>query len=233
MAKTDCQVAISGAGPVGLCLALLLARAGVAVQVFESEPEISEDLRASTFHPPTLDLLEPLGITKELLSRGLVCPSWQIRAHPTGERAVFDLSVLADDTAHPYRLQVEQWKLSRALLDALRDEPNAALTFGAQTDTLEQDDTGVAIGFTKDGNRETSRAMIAVGADGARSFVRRALDIPFEGETYPEITLLLTTQFPFEDHLEGLSNVTYCWKAGGNFSLLKVPGRWRVSIYPR
>ena len=88
-----------------------------------------------------------------------------------------------------------------------------------------------AQGFLVD--RFGPRALIAVGADGARSFIRRALDIPFEGETYPEITLLLTTLFPFEDHLEGLSNVTYCWKAGGNFSLLKVPGRWRVSIYPR
>jgi 3-(3-hydroxy-phenyl)propionate hydroxylase len=45
--------------------------------------------------------------------------------------------------------------------------------------------------------------------------------------------LLVTTTFPFEEHLEGLSNVSYCWKDGGNFSLLKVPGRWRVSIYPR
>ena len=59
------------------------------------------------------------------------------------------------------------------------------------------------------------------------------MDLPFEGETYPETTLLVTTLFPFEEHLEGLSNVTYCWKRDGNFSLLKVPGRWRVSIYPR
>jgi len=58
------------------------------------------------------------------------------------------------------------------------------------------------------------------------------MDLPFEGLTYPETTLLVTTQFPFEDHLEGLSNVSYCWKDGGNFSLLKVPGRWRVSVYP-
>jgi 3-(3-hydroxy-phenyl)propionate hydroxylase len=77
------------------------------------------------------------------------------------------------------------------------------------------------------------RARLCIGADGARSFVRKAIGVPFEGETYPETTLLVTTQFPFEDHLEGLSNVTYCWKHGGNFSLLKVPGRWRVSIYPR
>ena len=88
------------------------------------------------------------------------------------------------------------------------------------------------------GSREARnvRAMgpgFVVGADGARSFIRRSMGIPFEGATYPEITLLITTQFPFEDHLEGLSNVTYCWKSGGNFSLLKVPGRWRVAIYPR
>ena len=232
-ARTDSQVFISGAGPVGLCLALLLARAGVDVRVCEAEPTRSEDLRASTFHPPTLDLLEPLGVTATLLEQGLICPHWQIRLHPTGERAVFDLSVLAGDTGHPYRLQVEQWKLSRALLDALRAEPRAEVTLGAPVVGMSQDNDCVAIEIERDGRRETHRALIAVGADGARSFIRRALDIPFEGETYPEITLLLTTLFPFEDHLEGLSNVTYCWKAGGNFSLLKVPGRWRVSIYPR
>jgi 3-(3-hydroxy-phenyl)propionate hydroxylase len=77
------------------------------------------------------------------------------------------------------------------------------------------------------------RTKYLVGADGARSFVRKAVGLTFDGETYPETTLLVTTLFPFEDHLEGLSNVTYCWKENGNFSLLKVPGRWRVSIYPR
>src|SRR5690606_2513908 len=80
---------------------------------------------------------------------------------------------------------------------------------------------------------ESVRAAIAVGADGARSIVRKAMNLPFDGETYPETTVLVTTLFPFEQYLEELSNVTYCWKEGGNFSLLKVPGRWRVSIYPR
>ncbi len=117
-----CDVLIAGGGPVGLCAAFLLAGKGYDVVVVEQEPTLSRDLRASTFHPPTLDMLEPFGITAELLARGLICPSWQIRMHPSGERAVFDMSVLAGDTNHPYRLQCEQWKLSEALLTRLTGE---------------------------------------------------------------------------------------------------------------
>ncbi len=229
----DCQVAISGAGPVGLCLAMLLGVAGIAVEVFESEAEISLDLRASTFHSPTMDLLEPYGVTAELLELGLICPTWQIRLHPSGDRAVFDLSVLAKDTKHPYRLQCEQWKLSQALLKRVQALANVKLTFGAEVTDVKPFDDHAQMIVRVGGVDRIVRTQIAVGADGARSLVRKAMDMPFDGETYPETTVLVTTQFPFEDHLEGLSNVTYCWKDGGNFSLLKVPGRWRASIYPR
>jgi 3-(3-hydroxy-phenyl)propionate hydroxylase len=72
-----------------------------------------------------------------------------------------------------------------------------------------------------------------VGCDGARSEVRRVMGLPFDGETYPETTILATTKFSFDQYLPGLSNVSYCWKeTGGNFSLLRLPGIWRTSIYP-
>lgn len=225
----DCEVAVAGGGPVALCLALLLAGRGVTVEVMEAEAAISEDLRASTFHPPTLDMLEEIGLAAPLVAQGLVCPHWQVRLHPSGERAVFDLSVLAGDTRHPYRLQAEQWKLSRLLLEALSAEACARVRFATPVAGVRQDEEGVTVDLA---GAEPVRSRLLVGADGARSTVRRALGLDFEGRTYPETTLLATTTFPFEEHLPGLSNVSYCWKAGGNFSLLKVPGRWRVSIYP-
>jgi 2-polyprenyl-6-methoxyphenol hydroxylase-like FAD-dependent oxidoreductase len=229
---SDAEVIVAGGGPVGLCVALLLAEQRIPVTVVEAEAAIVRDLRASTFHPPTLDMLEPLGITASLLERGLLCPHWQIRLHPSGDRAVFDLSVLDGETRHPYRLQCEQWKLSEALLDKLQQSPHAQVRFACTIEAAEDAGDHVRVEIEAEGKRETLRGRYVVGADGARSTVRRSMGLPFDGMTYPETTLLVTTLFPFEEHLDGISNVSYCWKENGNFSLLRVPGRWRVSIYP-
>jgi len=232
MRNLTAEVIISGGGPVGLCLALLLAEQKIDVVLLEAEDDLVRDLRASTFHPPTLDMLERFGITATLLDRGLPCPSWQVRMHPTGERAVFDLSVLSGDTRHPYRLQCEQWKLSDALYAQLQQAPHADLRFSSRVVAAADHGDRVAVEVEHDGRREQLHAAYLVGCDGARSVVRGAMGLSLEGQTYPETTLLVTTQFPFEEHLEGLSNVTYFWKQNGNFSLLRVPGRWRASLYP-
>ena len=105
---------------------------------------------------------------------------------------------------------------------------------GARLIGFMQDESGVTALVERNGGTEEHRCRFLAGCDGARSTVRAGLCLPFEGQTYPETTILATTRFPFEAHLEGLSNVSYCWREGaGNFSLLRVPGRWRVSIYPQ
>ena len=124
MSVPEHNIVIVGAGPVGLFTALRLSEFGIDCVVLEAEAELQDDLRASTFHPPTLDMMEEYGITAKLLEAGRICPTWQIRMHSTGERAEFDLSILERETRHPYRLQCEQSKLCRFLYDELRARKN-------------------------------------------------------------------------------------------------------------
>ncbi|HEY8351535.1 MAG TPA: NAD(P)/FAD-dependent oxidoreductase [Sphingomonadales bacterium] len=232
MVATDRRVVIVGAGPVGLMTAFLLSNNGIPSVVLEQSEALADDLRASTFHPSTLDMLDPFGITDELIAMGAKCPTWQIRIHETMERVVFDLSVIKDDTRHPYRLQCEQSKLCRILHDRLKQRNNVELRFGTRLVGFTQDDEGVTVtAETRDGE-VTFRGVFLVGADGARSTVRNLIGAKFEGQTYPETTILATTRFPFEDHLPELSNVNYVWTDQGTYSLLRLPDRWRVSIYP-
>jgi 3-(3-hydroxy-phenyl)propionate hydroxylase len=225
------RVIIVGAGPVGLVTAMLLAEHDIPVLLFEAEGGISDDLRASTFHPPTLDMLAPFGISAPLIEQGLICPHWQIRMHPGGEKAVFDLSVIADHTGHPYRLQCEQAKLARILADRLTGSDLVDIRFNCPVVELQQEDDRAAVTVDHGGERETYQGRFVIGADGAGSFVRQALDLPFEGMTYPETTVLVSTTYPFEEHIEGLSNVNYCWSPEGNFSLLRLKDFWRCSLY--
>src|SRR2546423_151469 len=119
------EVLIAGAGPVGLAAANVLAAGGVAVRVLEAEPGLPENLRASTFQPPTLDLLERLGAAEPLIGMGRIAPRLQYRDR-AGWVAEFDLGLLAGETQHPYRLQCEQFKLNGVLAERLARFPHAA-----------------------------------------------------------------------------------------------------------
>ena len=225
---SQAPVVIVGAGPVGLSAALRLSALGVPSIVLEAERVTAQDLRASTFHPPTLEMLDTLGITELLIARGLVTPNWQIRLHETGERAVFELGHIAADTRYPFRLQCEQSVLCQLAEEKAANDKAIEIIREVEVVSVEQDYDG-ATAVAADGRRFEGRFVI--GADGGRSQVRKSCGFEFEGFTYPETTILATTRFPFQDHIAGLSNVNYCWSANGTFSLLRLPDIWRCSLY--
>lgn len=228
------RVIIVGGGPVGLTLAWRLALADVPVALFEAEAAVPDQLRASTFHPPTLDMLAPDAVTDVLIANGRITPTWQVRWHETGERAEFDLTVLAADTDHPYRLQCHQAVLCRELARRIEALDPSIVRFGAEVMAVSQDADGVRVEMRgPSGGAETVAGRWLVGCDGARSIVRDAMGVTFEGATYPELTILATTHFPFERALEGLSGVNYIWMGAGTYSLLRLPELWRCSFHPR
>jgi 3-(3-hydroxy-phenyl)propionate hydroxylase len=224
-------VLIAGAGPAGCAAALYLARRGIPVVVLEGEAQLPLDLRASTFHPPTLDMLDDLGVTERLIPQGLVARTYQYRDRRSGDAAIFDLGVLADVTRHPYRLQCEQFKMTQVVVAMLRDYPHAQVLFNHRVEQVMQDDGGVTVyAETPDSGFRGFRGSYLIGADGANSRVRKSLAIDFEGFTYPERFLVVSTPFEFADAFPRLSYVNYVADPHEWCVLLRTPTLWRVLL---
>jgi 3-(3-hydroxy-phenyl)propionate hydroxylase len=227
---TRCQVVIAGAGPVGTVMAMLLAQAGVETVLLEAGEDCAQDMRASTFHPPTLEMLDQIGITPMLLERGLKAPIYHWRDRKSGEAIEFDLSEIAEVTRYPFRIQCEQYHLSRALADAVAKMPHVDVRFGHRLLSFEQDDSGVSVHAEGPHNLAHFRTDWLIGADGANSVVRKWLGIEFDGFTYPEKFLCLSTDTDLNAHLPNLAYVNYVSDPEEWQVLLRVPTLWRVLV---
>jgi 3-(3-hydroxy-phenyl)propionate hydroxylase len=204
-----------------------LVRRGVPVTVLEANAALSEESRASTFHPPTLDMLHGLGAAEPLIAQGLKAPQFQYRTKRDGLIAQFDFAAIADATAHPFRLQCEQSRLTRILLQHLRGNGNFEIMFSSPVRGVTQTADGVEVAVMRSG-METETARWLIGADGARSETRSALDIEFEGFTWPERFLVVSTAFDFHAVIKGLVSVNYVADPQRWHFLLQIPGLWRI-----
>ena len=228
------QVVVVGAGPVGLVSALILARANVPVVVLEAEPELTRDLRAASFHPPTVEMLAALGVTDAMHETGILARYWQIRDRQGRVTADFDLGLIADETPFPYRLHFEQYKLTPLLLARLTAVAGATVRFGVRVEGLIQDASGVSLQLASADGEETVSAKWVIGADGGRSTVRKAANIGFDGFTWPERFLVASTTHDLEP--AGFRYASYIADPELWAAIFKVPhegppGLWRIA-YP-
>ena len=227
-------VVIAGAGPTGLMCALALRQQDIPVVMFEAEPALTHDLRAGSFHPPTLEMMTPYGITARMLETGITVRHWQIRNRPGDLVAEFDLNLLADVTPYPFRLHLEQHRLTLIQLDILRQQGGAEVHFDHRVTGFTQDAGGVSVAVEDADGARTVRGSWLIAADGGRSELRKILGVDFEGFTWPEIFVVASTPCDFGAHGFALN----CYIAdpvewGALFKLPDSgpPGLWRLA-YP-
>jgi 3-(3-hydroxy-phenyl)propionate hydroxylase len=228
------QVIVAGAGPVGLLTALALADRGVPVLVLEAEPALTIDLRAGTYHPPSLEMMAPYGITAEMHKTAIKVPRWQIRDRRHGVIVEWDLGEIADLTPYPYRLHLEQHRLTPIILAKLKDYPHAQVCFSHKVTDVLQTADGVQVDADTPGGSETFEAEWLVGADGGRSTVRKCTDVGFDGFTWDERFVVASTTYDYAPH--GYAMNAYVADPNEWAAIFKMPddgppGIWRV-IFP-
>jgi 3-(3-hydroxy-phenyl)propionate hydroxylase len=217
-------VVIVGAGPVGLTVALSLAHQGLPVRVLEAEPALTVDHRAGSFHPPTLEMLAPFGVTEAMHRIGIKVPRWQIRDRRQGVIVEWDLGLIADITPYPYRFHLEQFKLTPILFEKLRAFVHASVEFSREVvDATTQGDS-VSVRTT----RETIDTPWLVGCDGGRSTVRKAMGSEFEGFTWPERFVVISTPQDFAAH--GFTSNAYVADPREWAAVFHMPGLWRLAF---
>lgn len=232
--KTSKPVVIAGAGPTGLMCAIALARQNIPVIVFEAEPALTHDLRAGSYHPPTLEMMAPYGITDRMHDTGLQVQEWQIRDKRGEYIAQFDLGLLADVTPYPYRLHLEQHRLTPIQLDILRAIPGTEVHFNHRVADYTQDGEGVRVTVETDGETRVIEASWLIGADGSRSVVRKGTGVEFEGFTWPEFFVVASTPYDLGQH--GFTMNAYVSDPIEWAAVFKVPddgppGLWRAAFY--
>jgi len=228
MLKTN--VVIIGAGPVGCIAAYHLAQHGIDVVLAEQGPNCAQDLRASTFHPPTLEMLDTLGLAQPIIDKGLKAPVYHWRERQSGEVYSFDFGELEGETKFPFRVQCEQYHLARMLAAKLEQTDNAKVLFNHRMLGFEEHDHGIELSLEGPYSIQKVEADYIIGADGANSVVRKLLGIEFDGFTLPEKFLCLTTKEPLEEHFENLALVNYVSDPDEWTVLLRVPSLWRVLV---
>jgi 3-(3-hydroxy-phenyl)propionate hydroxylase len=214
--------------------AIALAKQDIPVVVCEAEASLAHDLRAGSYHPPTQEMMARYGITQRMHEHGLQVRRWQIRERRGELVAEFDLGLLADLTPYPYRLHLEQHRLTPIQLEVLRKETSAQVHFGHRVTGFEEKGGSLQVKVESDGIPGTFEASWLVGADGGRSTIRKLLPVEFEGFTWPEQFLVVSTPYDFSRH--GFALNAYIadpieWSALFKMPDAGPPGVWRV-VFP-
>ncbi len=186
---SDTDVLIVGAGPVGLTLACELRRRGVGCRLIDEYAEFPVTSRALGLQARTLEVFDDVGIVDAIIAQGT---SIYGITFLQGERTVATVKLRLDRGARPDQPYRGVVILNQARIEGVMRDQLGVLGGGVERSrelVAFREEADAVVATVKDvetGATEQIRAAYLVGCDGAHSFVRKALGLTFEGETYPE-----------------------------------------------
>jgi 3-(3-hydroxy-phenyl)propionate hydroxylase/6-hydroxy-3-succinoylpyridine 3-monooxygenase len=192
------DVAITGAGPVGLTLALALGRAGRRVVVLEKESAVGTAPRAMVYLHSLLPDLAALGLLDEMRERGFEDhEGLNVHLAETGEVISIPNTALEGEVEFPFNVHLGQGEFCALVLEHLGRLPNVRVLFGAEVTGFHDDASGVSIDVA--GRDAPLRARWLVGADGGQSVVRKGIGATLEGFSWTDRFVATNVRFPFDD----------------------------------
>ncbi|MET7773684.1 FAD-dependent oxidoreductase [Nocardia sp. NPDC005366] len=223
------QVLVVGGGPVGLAIALGLARQGVEVTVLDADTEIGRAPRAMVHHPPVVVSLGQLGVLDDALSAGRTLSGLGHYIWETEETISNRFDHLPPDFGLPQGLSLGQDALTEILLRHLMAEPTANVLLGHRIVGLGQDGSGVTATVRTDSGEKRFTATWLVGADGAHSGVRDMLGLSFDGMTWPDHFVATNVRADFDALGLEDANFSIHPEYGGVIARIGSTGLWRFT----
>ena len=193
-----------------MSLALALARQKISVVVLEKLGELSHEARASTIHPPTLEFFDEIGIIEDVLASGLQIERLQFWERESRELvADFPYELIRNDTKYPFRFQCPQSTVTRIILQHLEATGFGKVLFNHEFSRFSETENGIeAVAETLAGEAKFNCKYL-VGCDGAVSKVRENLGLGFEGKTYEDRFLLVSSDINLSGLFQNMGAVAY------------------------
>ncbi|HNZ91457.1 MAG TPA: bifunctional 3-(3-hydroxy-phenyl)propionate/3-hydroxycinnamic acid hydroxylase [Acidovorax sp.] len=180
----DADVIIVGAGPVGLTIANTLGVAGVPALVIEKLDKIIDYPRAIGIDDESLRTLQTAGLVDQVQAH--ITPDHWMRFYTASGKCFASIEPRTDEFGWSRRNAFIQPQVDEILYQGLQRFQDTQVMFGQSVTGITQDAEGVTLTLEdSQGQPRTLRARYVVACDGGNSFIRRALDVPFEGRTKP------------------------------------------------
>ncbi len=187
MATDDIQVLIVGAGPTGLALACDLARRGVRFRIVDKDREYFIGSKGKGLQPRSLEVMDDFGIVEQVLRNGKFHIPFRGYEGPKvlGDKDMHEGRNPTPSTPYASPLITPQWRVEEALRGLL-ERTGGRVELATELVAIEQDESAVTATLRHDSGEERVRCQYLAAADGGRSFVRKFLQVPFEGETWKD-----------------------------------------------